>query len=240
MSRNSAAACAASLVLAEPQPASGPRRDGQPVVRDEPVGVAREQLAVHARLVVVALEARPGEPSRNRLCRPSASSASSVMCVYAPPPETSSSPPSAHRTRVSVEPAIGARREVGLHADDRLDPGRRRPACRSRRRRRRCRGRSSPAPASPAGRPRRTGRPAGPRRRASSTRCARAGARRSRWRPGTRREFRPPDRQNPAAGQTRRNPGRVGPRVSGCRCHRPCRPWSPSASTPWTLRFPAS
>ena len=44
------------------------------------------------------------------------------MWVYAPPPETSSSPPSAQRDPGAVE-AVGARGEVGLDADDRLDPG---------------------------------------------------------------------------------------------------------------------
>src|SRR6266536_1418631 len=38
--------------------------------------------------------------SRNRLCIPAVDSASRVMWVYAPPPETSSSPPSAQRTLV--------------------------------------------------------------------------------------------------------------------------------------------
>ena len=44
------------------------------------------------------------------------------MWVNAPPPETSSSPPSAQRTRVRSK-RTGAGRDVGLHADDRLDPG---------------------------------------------------------------------------------------------------------------------
>ena len=120
------------------------------------------------------------DESRNRLCMPAVFSASSVMWVNAPPPETSSSPPSAQRTRVRSKREVFGR-EVGLHADDRLDAGRAWLACRSRRRRTRCRGRSSRAPACPSGPSRRTARSAGRRRRAWSTRCARAGARTSQF-----------------------------------------------------------
>ena len=49
--------------------------DGQPVRGDQPLGVRCEQLAVHARLVEEALEARRGDESRNRLCMPSVVSA---------------------------------------------------------------------------------------------------------------------------------------------------------------------
>ena len=104
------------------------------------------------------------------------------MWVNAPPPETSSSPPSAQRTRVrSYRERV--RGEVGLHADDRLDAGggglavevvgAEDVAVVGHRERRHAHARRS----------RRTARSAGPRRRASSTRCARAGARTSRSSP---------------------------------------------------------
>ena len=75
--------------------------------------------------------------------------------------------------------ARGVGGEVGLHADDRLDPGGLGLGRRSRRRRTRCRGRSSRSRPCRARRCGRTSRRAGPRRRAWSTRCARAGGRRS-------------------------------------------------------------
>ena len=71
---------------------------------------------------------------------------------------------------------------VGLHADDRLDPGCL-AFCRTRRPRTRCRGRSSRSPACRARRPAGSGRRAGPHRRAWSTRCGRAGGRTSRCGP---------------------------------------------------------
>ena len=71
---------------------------------------------------------------------------------------------------------------VGLHADDRLDPRRLGTSCRTRRRRRRCRGRSSRPRACRARRCAGPARRGGPRRRAWSTRCGRAGGRRSRRR----------------------------------------------------------
>ena len=79
--------------------------------------------------------------------------------------------------------AVEARRvrgEVGLHADDRLDPRRPWPGGRSRRHRTRCRDRSSRWPACPSERPPRTAGRAWPPRRASSTRYGRAGGRTAR------------------------------------------------------------
>ena len=46
------------------------------------------------------------------------------MWVNAPPPDTSSSPPDAQRTRVRSNREVFGR-DVRLHADDRLDAGRR-------------------------------------------------------------------------------------------------------------------
>ena len=85
---------------------------------DDPLAVGLEQLAVHAGLVVVALE-RARLESRKRLCIPSVFSASSVMWVYISPGLSSLTvcPPRVARLRSCRLPGD----EVALHADDRLD-----------------------------------------------------------------------------------------------------------------------
>ena len=115
--------------------------DGQPVVRDQAAGVLGEQLAVGARLVEEALHAGPaGEPEQvvhalgglgeQRHVGVGAGPADVVVAAVVP-----------------ADPLLleagGVGREVGLHADDRLDPVAAAPWRRSRRRRTRCRGRSS-------------------------------------------------------------------------------------------------
>ncbi len=82
---------------------------------------------------------------------PSVFRAHIVMWVYAPPPETSSDAwcASPHFDAGAVVPA-GARRQVGLDADDRLDRRAPSPWTRSRTHRRRTRGRSWPCAVCPS------------------------------------------------------------------------------------------
>ena len=104
---------------------SGPRRDGQPVVAIRPLPYGLQQLAVDARLVVVALRGWPASDSRNRLCMPPVvlgeqrhvGVGAAAGDVVAPPLVAPAGPGCWSR-------AVGAGREVGLDADDRLDPGR--------------------------------------------------------------------------------------------------------------------
>ena len=146
--------------------------------------VAVRSAAARGRCAACSSSPRgwPGWTAGRGCACPAVVSASSVMWVYAclPRPGRRVLAVGRHRPRqlerLAVEPAAD-RDVVGLHADDRLDPGGAgllpevvRPedvAVVGHRQRRHA----------PAGRPRRTGRSAGPRRRASSTRCARAGAR---------------------------------------------------------------
>ena len=156
--------------------------DGQPVVPIRPLAYSREQLAVGSRLVEEAprSEAPVREPEQvvhalgglaeQRHVGVGAAAGDVVVAAVVP----------AHPLALV---ARGVGREVGLHADDRLDPARPWPWCRTRRRRTRCRGRSSRSRPCRARRCARTGRPAGPRRRAWSTRCGRGGGRRSRGTP---------------------------------------------------------
>ena len=101
---------------------SAPRRDGQPVVPISPCGVLGEQLAVQRAACRRSPRRRTATTAGTGCACRRVLSASSVMWVNAPPPETSSSPPAAHRTRELVVPR-GVGRDVGLHADDRLEAG---------------------------------------------------------------------------------------------------------------------
>ena len=155
--------------------------DGQPVVPIRPGGVLGQQLAVGARVVEEALHRGPGgEPEQvvhaggglgqQRHVGVGAGAGHVVVAAVVPADPLA-----------LVARGVGG--EVGLHADDRLDAGGRGLARRSRRRRTRCRGRSSRSRPCRARRCARTGRPAGPHRRAWSTRCGRAGgrSRRTTW-----------------------------------------------------------
>ena len=108
------------VVLTEPQ-ARLHLSGGAPGRRDEPVGVLREQLAIHARLEVVALDRRPareaeqvvharcrfGQERHVRIC----TRAGHVVAAARTP---------AHPGLVT---AVRSGRDVRLGADDRLDAG---------------------------------------------------------------------------------------------------------------------
>ena len=174
MSWKSPAACAGLVVVADPQPGLHLARRAAGGA-DQALGVLGEQLAVGARLVEEALErgarrepeqvvhARGGLGEQRHVGVGAAAGDVVVAAVVPADP-------------LALE-AGGVRGEVGLHADDRLDPVRPWPWSRSRRRRTRCRGRSSRSRPCRARRCARTCRRAGRPRRAWSTRCARAGAR---------------------------------------------------------------
>ncbi len=181
MSRKSAAACSASSYW--------PRRRrvctsplGQPVVAMRPLAYWLQQLAVHAGLEVVALDATRATTAGTGCACPRVRLGRAASCACTRPSRT-------RRRSAAVCPSArgscrrgACRGEVGLGADDRLDAGRggRLPEVegaelvavvgdRDRRHALLDRGldqRSRPAP----------------HRRASSTRCARAGGRRNRIR----------------------------------------------------------
>ena len=171
--------------LAEPQPGlhlAGRAAGGG----DDPLGVLGDQLAVHARLAVVALACWPAMESVNRLRRPVAlprehghvrvgAGAGDVAALAELVGAALARLAPEHRLLV----VAAGRRDVGLDADDRLDRRSSWRAGRTRRRRTCCRGRSSPPRASRAARPRRTAARPWRRRRASSTRCAHADERRN-------------------------------------------------------------
>ena len=173
---------AGPVLLAGPQPhvdLAGRAAGGG----DEARPVALEQVTVEARLAVLPLEAgQRGDPEEVVHALGGAGQQRHVrvrgLAAVGPAVALLVDQVVAEVERRAVEPRAG--RVVALHADDRLHARPWSPACRSRRRRRRCRGRSSPARASPARQRPPSPRAAWPRRRASSTRCARAGARTNR------------------------------------------------------------
>ena len=162
------------VVVADPEPGLHLARRAAGGA-DEARGVLRQELAVGPGLVVLPLEGgarrepeqvvQPlGGLGQQRHVGVGAAAGHVVVAAVVPP----------HPLALVPRGVGGA---VGLQPDDRLDPLGRGPWCRTRRPRTRCRGRSSRSRPCRARRSGRTGRPAGRRRRAWSTRCARGGGR---------------------------------------------------------------
>ena len=152
--------------------------DGQPVVAMMPAAFS----AIISASIRDHLPSCPSndasDDSLNRFRSPVAFSATIVMCVYDPLPETSSAfwLGSPHRTRLVSNRDPGAMYAstpmIGL-----MPPPL--PRCRTRWHRTCFRGRSSRSPASPAAAPRRASARSSRHRPASSIRCGCAGARRT-------------------------------------------------------------